>query len=143
MKKLILVFIVSAISTLFTTTSIAAPDDAKDIRDKNASEVAKAWFTSLIQGNTNATISLSEVPFDLNKQQEAKSLTDLKIIYDKIVAEEASKASEVGKRWIISSTEIKSSTPDKVEVILRIKDGEGVLVIVRPGDAYKIIGYWD
>ena len=136
MKKLILVFIVSAISTLFTTTSIAAPDDAKDIRDKNASEVAKTWFISLMQGNTDVAISLSEVPFDLDKQQEVKALPDLKIIYDKIV-------SEKGKRdLIISSIEIKSSTPDKVEVLLKIKDDQGVLVIVRPGDAYKIIGFW-
>ena len=90
-----------------------------------------------MQGNTDVAISLSEVPFDLDKQQEVKALPDLKIIYDKIV-------SEKGKRdLIISYIEIKSSTPDKVEVILRIKDGEGVLVIVRPGDAYKIIGFWD
>jgi hypothetical protein len=89
-----------------------------------------------MQGNTDVTVSLSEVPFDLDREQEVKALPDLKIIYDKIV-------SEKGKRdVIISHIEIKSSTPDKVEVLLKIKDDQGVLVIVRPGDAYKIIGFW-
>jgi hypothetical protein len=136
MKTLIQIITVSAISVLFTTTVLAAADDAKDVRDRNASEVAKAWFISLMQGNTAVTTSLSEVPFALDRKQEIKTLSELKIIYDKLVTDK-------GKRNLIpSSIEIKSSSPEKVEVVLKIED-EAVVVFVRPGDAYRIIGFWD
>jgi len=38
----------------------AAQDDAKTVRDDASVQVAKAWFISLMQGDTAVTASLSE-----------------------------------------------------------------------------------
>ncbi len=63
----------------------ADPADTNVQRDTNAEQVARAWFTSLMQGQTAVTTSLSEVPFDFDKKQEIKTHSDLKRLYDQVV----------------------------------------------------------
>ena len=82
------------------------------------------------------TTSLSEVPFSFDRKQEVGDLKQLRNIYDQIV-------SKKGKRDLVpSSIEVKSPEPEKVEVVLMVGD-EGVLVLIKPGDAYKVIGFSD
>lgn len=124
--------------------AMADPTDTDDQRDTNAEQVAKAWFTSLVQGQTAVTTSLSEVPFDFDRKQEVKTHSDLKRLYDQVVEKK-------GTRDLTpNSIQIKSSSAEKVEVVLTIADDEGtlsgleqVLVTIKPGDAFRVVGFSD
>ncbi len=127
--------VVCAVGLLVALAQAAPPKDAAE-RDENATQVAKAWFTSLMQGETAVTTSLSAVPFAFDKKQEVESLSDLKKLYDQVVAKK-------GKRDLSpASVKIESSSPEKVVVILMIED-EGIAVSVRPGEAFRVVGFWD
>lgn len=135
MNSLTRTIILFAIPALLPAHSLLA-DDPQEVRDTNASQVAEAWFVSLMKGNTAVTTSLSEVPFSFDRKQEVGDLKQLRNIYDQIV-------SKKGKRDLVpSSIEVKSPEPEKVEVVLMVGD-EGVLVLIKPGDAYKVIGFSD
>ena len=122
------------------SASIATADqvDTNVERDESAKQVAKAWFTSLMQGETAVTTSLSGVPFNFDGKQQVKTYSELKQLYDQIVAKK-------GKRDVkTTSIKIKSSSPEKVEVILMIEnDDEGITVLVKPGAAFRVVGFVD
>jgi hypothetical protein len=114
----------------------AAPEDAVAARNRDATQVASAWFTSLMQGETAVTTSLSAVPFSFDGKLEVKTLPELKKLYDKIVADK-------GKRDLkLTATKIKSSEPELVVVVLMIED-EGIAVSVKPGEAFRVVGFSD
>ena len=117
--------------------AMADPADTNVQRDTNAEQVANAWFTSLMQGQTAVTTSLSEVPFDFDRKQGIKTHVDLKRLYDQVVEKK-------GKRDLKpTSIKIKSFSAEKVEVVLTIQDDEGILVTVKPGDAFRVVGFSD
>jgi hypothetical protein len=125
-----------AATAVHATVALAAPGYAKVERDRDATQVAKAWFTSLIQGETAVTTSLSVTPFLFDNKQEVKTLTNLKRLYDQIVKDK-------GKRNVKpTSVKIQSSSDKKVEIVLMIED-EGIVVIVKPGEAYRVVGFRD
>jgi len=114
----------------------AAPPEERAARNEDATQVAKAWFTSLMSGETAVTTALSAVPFSFDGKEEVTSLVDLKERYDRIV-------SGKGKRDLKpTSVKIRSSSPDEVEVVLMIED-EGIVVSVKPGDAFRVMGFRD
>jgi hypothetical protein len=136
MSKMIQGIVLAVSVALVAATVWAAPDAAKVERDKNATQVAKAWFTSLMQGETAVTTSLSAVPFSFDRKHEVKTLLELKELYDQIV-------NKKGKRDLkATSVKVNTSSPEKVEVVLMIED-EGVAVTVRPGEAFRVIGFSD
>jgi hypothetical protein len=116
----------------------AAPDDAKTVRDDASVQVAKAWFISLMQGDTAVTASLSEAPFSLDGKREIATMGELKKIYDQVVEKK-------GKRNLkVASTKVNFSTPEKVTVLITIEgDDETIAVFVKPGDAFRVIGFRD
>ena len=116
----------------------AAPDDAKTVRDDASAQIAKTWFISLMQGDTAVAASLSETPFSLDGKHEIATMKELKKIYDQIVEKK-------GKRNLkIVSTKVSLSTPEKVTVSLTIEgDDETISVFVKPGDAFRVIGFTD
>lgn len=121
---------------LLATAALAGQGYAKVERDKNATQVARAWFTSLMQGETAVATSLSAVPFSFDKKQEVKTLAELKKLYDQIVENK-------GRRDLNpESVKITSSSDEKVEVILMIED-EGIAVEVKPGEAFRVVGFRD
>ena len=113
----------------------AAADATRIDRDQSASQVAEAWFNSLIRGNTAVTTSLSDVPFSFDREKEIDKLDELQRNFDAFVADKG------GRDLKPSAIEIKSSSPDRVEIVLKIGD-EGIVVFVRPGDAFKVVGFW-
>jgi hypothetical protein len=114
----------------------AGSGDATVERERDATQVAMAWFTSLMQGETAVTTSLSAVPFSFDKKEEVKTYADLKKLYDQIVAKK-------GKRNLKpESVRIESSSSEKVEVVLMV-GGEGILIVVRPGEAFRVVGFSD
>lgn len=126
----------TGLAALFVFAATVAWAGQEDERDTNAMQVAKAWFTSLMQGETAVTTSLSAVPFAFDKTQEVKTLSDLKQLYDQVVAKK-------GKRDLKpTSVKIQSSSPEKVEVVLMIGD-EGIVIEVKPGEAFRVIGFRD
>ena len=127
-------------AVVMLSASVAAADrvEADVERDDSAKQVAKAWFTSLMHGETAVTTTLSGVPFNFDGKQQVKTHSDLKQLYDQVVAEK-------GKRDLKpTSINIKSSSPEKVEVILMIEDdAEGTNVLVKPGEAFRVVGFVD
>ena len=126
----VVVFSASAVTTDGADTDVE--------RDDSAMQVARVWFTSLMQGETAVTTSLSGVPFNFDGQQQVKTHSELKQLYDQILAKK-------GKRDLKpTSIRIKSSSPEKVEVILMIEDDdEGINVLVTPGEAFRVVGFVD
>lgn len=123
------------VGLVVTLVQAAPPEDAAT-RNDSAKQIAKAWFTSLMSGETAVTTALSAVPFSFDRKQEVKSLPDLKKLYDQIVAKK-------GKRDLKpTSIKIESSSPKSVDVVLMIED-EGVVVSVKPGDAFHVVGFSD
>jgi len=48
-----------------------------------------------------------------------------------------------GKRDLkLTSVKIESSSPEKVEVVLMIED-EGIVVVIKPGEAFRVVGFAD
>ena len=129
-------FALPASVALLAAVAWAGPGYTKVERDKDATQVAKAWFTSLMQGDTAITTSLSAMPFSFDRKQEVKRYSDLKKLFDQIVEKK-------GKRDIKpTSVKIESSSNEKVEVVLMIED-EGVVVAVKPGEVFRVVGFWD
>jgi len=128
--------LLAAVVVFSAAVARADPEETRAERESNASQVAKAWFTSLMQGETAVTTSLSDVPFAFDRKQEVKTLTDLKRLYDQVVAKK-------GKRELKpTSVKIESSSPEKVEVVLMIED-EGIVVVIKPGEAFRVVGFMD
>ena len=132
------------LATVFVYFMAVAAAHTNVQRDTDAEQVARAWFTSLMQGQTAVTTSLSEVPFDFDREQEIKEHSDLKRLFDQFVEQK-------GKRDLKpSSIQIKSSSTERVEVVLTIADVENegfpmerFLVTVKPGDAFRVVGFSD
>ena len=125
-------------TVFFASLATADRINSNDDRDKNATQIAKAWFVSLMEGETAVTTTLSGVPFEFDGKQQVKTHTELKRLYDQVVANK-------GKRNLKpASMKIKSSTPDMVEVTLMIdEDDEGINVLVKPGDTFRVVGFVD
>ena len=123
---------------VLVTMALATPSHADVGRDDGAVQVAKAWFTSLMQGETDVTTALSVVPFSLDGKREIATLAELKKIYDGVVEKK-------GKRNLkVASTKVNLSTPEKVTVLITIEgDDETISVFVKPGDACRVIGFRD
>ena len=123
---------------LFAMVALVRPVCAQVEREQNAGQVAKAWFTSLMQGETAVTTSLSAVPFSFDEKRRIETLPDLKKLYDQVVENK-------GKRDLkVESVRVESSSPEKVVVILMVKgDDEAIAVTVKPGEAFRVVGFRD
>jgi len=121
---------------LLSATVTASPEDPKSERDKNAEQVAKAWVVSLMQGETAVTTSLSATPFAFDKKQQIKTLSELRVLYEQIVEKKGKRDPK------LTSVKIKTSTPESVEVLVTIQ-GEGMVIAIKPGEAFRVVGFWD
>jgi hypothetical protein len=136
MRKIIQCAALTVAVVLASVTVWAGPSDANVERDRDATQVAKAWFTSLMQGESAVTTSLSAVPFSFDRKQEVKTLPELTTLYKQV-------ADKNGKRDLkVSSVKIATSSPEKVEVVLMIED-EGIAVTIKPGEAFRVVGFSD
>ena len=98
-----------SLGALHAVAVLVTPVHAEDAADGEAVQVASAWFTSLMQGNTAVTTSLSAVPFDFDEQQEIATLAELKTLYKAVVMNK-------GKRDIgIASAEVDRSDPGALD----------------------------
>ncbi|MFK7909699.1 MAG: hypothetical protein AB8F34_03770 [Akkermansiaceae bacterium] len=138
MKSTLSYLLAPLFAILIVGMASAAPDDAKTVRDASSVQVAKAWFVSLMQGDTAVTASLSETPFSLDGKHEIANMGELKKIYDQVVDKK-------GKRNLkVVSTKVNLSTPEKVTVLITVEgDEETISVFVKPGDAFRVIGFKD
>lgn len=136
MKHRIRFLALPAAIAVFANVALAGPGCTKAECDRNAIQVAKEWFTSLIQGETTVTTALSAVPFSFDNKQQVKTLVDLKKLFDQIVKDKGARDIKP------TSATIQSSSDKKVEVVLMIND-EGVVIDVEPGDAFRVVGFRD
>lgn len=111
-------------------------DEERLERDPDAVQVARAWFNSLVEGETAVTLALSSVPFDFDGHWSIESMTDLKNRYDEVIASK-------GRRDIdLTSIEIESSSEGKAVVLIWVED-EKVRVEVESGDVFRVVGFSD
>ena len=138
MNFTIAIKLIATVVVLSASVAAAEPVDTDVERDDSAMQVAKAWFSSLMQGETAVTTSLSGVSFNFDGKQQVKTHLDLKKLYDQVVAKK-------GKRDLkLTSIRIKSSSPEKVEVSLMVEnDDEAIDVLVKPGEAFRVVGFVD
>ncbi|MFK7852333.1 MAG: hypothetical protein AB8D78_15255 [Akkermansiaceae bacterium] len=138
MKSMLSCLLAPLFAIIIGGVAFAAPDDAKTIRDDASAQVAKAWFISLMQGDTAVTTALSEAPFVMDGKHEIATITELKKLYDRVVEKK-------GKRNLkITSTKVTLSTPEKVTVSIAIEgDDETISVVVKPGEAFRVIAFTD
>lgn len=135
MNMMIRCMVLAASLGLVTATVGAAPD-GKAERNNHAIQVAKAWFISLMQGETAVTTSLSAVPFSFDGKHDIKTLAELKTFYDQVVEKKGKRDLKPG------AVEVKSSSPETVVVSLAIDD-EGIAITVKPGEACRVVGFRD
>jgi hypothetical protein len=130
-------FAVPFVAVVLATMAFAGPANAVDERDKSATQVAKTWFTSLMGGDAAVTTSLSAVPFSF-EGKEVKTLPELEALYKQVIEKR-------GKRNLkATSVKIESSSPEKVVVVLMIEGGdEGIMISVKPADAFRVVGFKD
>ncbi len=131
-------FSIPFIIAILTMKGVAEPANVVSERNNNATQIAKAWFTSLTEGETAVTTSLSSIPFDLDGKKVVATIPELKKIYQQVIEKK-------GKRSVkITSVKVESSTPDKVVLVLTIKDDdEAIRVFVKPSEAFKVVGFKD
>lgn len=132
------IFALPIIGIVLATMSLAGPDQTQDERNKNATQAAMAWFTSLAGGEPAATAAMCAVPFSFDGKKEIMTLPELEALYDEIIKEK-------GKRDLKPVfVKFESSSPEKVVVILTIEgDDEKIAVTVKPGAVYQVIGFRD
>ena len=82
--------IFAALVVFSASNATAVRADTNVERDESAMQVAKTWFTSLMQGETAVTTSLSGVPFNFDGKQQVKTHLELKQLYDQVVDRKAS-----------------------------------------------------
>jgi len=123
---------------VLATMAFAAPNQEEVGRNEGPVQVAKAWLTSLMQGETEVVTSLSAVPFSFDGKHEVATLTELKKIYDGVVKEKGKRNTKV------ASAKIESSSPEKVVVSITIEGSDDTIsVFVKPGDAFRVVGFRD
>jgi hypothetical protein len=134
-KSVVLIVCVGVCGLLLGLAQAAAPE-ADAPRDAAAQEVAEAWFNAWMSGRTAVAASLSAVPFSFDKTQEVKTLAELKKLFDQIVESK-------GKRDLKpTSVKVASSTAENVEVVFQLDKG-AVSVSVKPGEAFRVVGFKD
>ena len=138
MKSILSCLLAPLLAIVIGGAAFAATDEAKTIRDDASAQVAKAWFISLMQGDTAVTASLSEAPFDFDGKREIATIIELKKLYDQVVEKK-------GKRNLkVTSIEVILSTPEKVTVSITIEgEDERISVVVKPGEAFRVVGFRD
>jgi len=123
---------------VLATTAFAAPELPGRDQEDGAVQVAKAWFTSLMHGDTEVSTTLSSVPFTLDRKHEIASLEELRKVYKGVVESKGKRDPK------IISAKVESSTPEKITVSIKIeKDDEVITVFIKPGDALHVIGFAD
>ena len=118
-------------------SSAARPDKAK--------QVAATWFESLMCGDTAVTTALSDVPFALDRKRVIESLSELEKIYEQVVSGKGIRYMRVTDIKIHEDkAEILDDTFPFDRIIVHMKVGnEHVAVCVKPGDAFRVVGFSD
>ena len=85
-KKVAACFVLVCIVCSSVLIVFAEPGDADPKREEKAKQIARAWFNSLMRGNTAVTTALSDVPFALDRKKIIESLPEVEKLYEQIVA---------------------------------------------------------
>ena len=124
--------------------AIAVP--AKDAdREQNAKSVAKEWFKALMSGDVPTTMALSELPFALDRKRIIRNSQELKDVYEQVASKKGKRDLKPTKVTVFTSKSeiIQGCIPVDALVVHILIEDEGVAVSVRPGDAYRVVGFSD
>ncbi len=122
-----------------------AADEERVKRAEKAKQIAVAYFDALIQGNTAVSTSLSAVPFAWDGKETIESLPELEKGYEAIVADKGKRQIKATKVEIAAGKrEIADDVFPDDRIVVRVWiDDEAIAICVRPGDAYKVVGFRD
>ncbi len=107
-------------------------------RNNNATQVALAWATSLTQGKTAVTASLSSIPFNFDGEDVIKAFPELNKRYKEVIETK-------GKRnMMITSVTIESSSPEKIVLLLTVEGTKDTIkVFVKTSETFRVTGFTD
>lgn len=114
-------------------------------RAEKAKQIASAYFTSLMRGDTAVTTSLSAVPFAWDREDVIESLPALEKLYESVAANKGKRdiaLTSIAVHQNVSRIVDDSFADDRIIVHVMVGD-EKIALCVRPGDAYKVVGFSD
>jgi hypothetical protein len=126
-------------------------NSTKTERDENARQVAQAWFSAWMTGQTAVATSLSAVPVSLDGKRNIETIEEVRKVYDAFVKRNADVIERNRKNGIkIKSIQVAASSTESVVVKITIpdddeggKDDETIEVTVKPGHAFHVVGFVD
>ncbi len=139
----IIVFSV-AVLTLVVATCFAQ-DQSKTTREAKAMQVASAWIQSLMRGDTAVTTALSDVPFAMDRKQTIESISELEKILESVVEEKGERNIRPTAIQIAENKNViqKQVFPADFIAVLLMIDDERVVLCLKPGDTFRVVGLSD
>ena len=122
-----------------------AGDKAKEERQAKAKAAATAWCDALFQGDVAKVMALSATPFCWDGKTILETTEELEANLKKATEKKGARDLKSQDATIVSdkSETVEGCVPnDRIVVKLTVK-GEGILVCVRPGKEFKVVGFRD
>jgi hypothetical protein len=120
-------------------------DVDREKRAAAAKAAAESWVNALLGGDAEKTMALSAVPFAWDKKHVVETLDDLKKKVEAVVADKGKRDLKATKVEVESDvSEVRDDCFPVDRVIVRVMLGdEGILVCVRPGSEFRVVGFRD
>lgn len=118
---------------------------AQEVRAKKATQIAKAMVECLLNGQTAVATSLSDVPFAWDRKEVIESLVELESRFNAVVeskGDRSVRATKVEVRRDDKAVPKDAAPIDLIIVVAWIGD-EAIEVAIKPGDAYRVVGFSD
>lgn len=144
LKLVWLVCLVVGVVAVFGFAAETAKDNGPKRQDK-AKQIASAFFNSLMRGDTAVTTALSDVPFAFDRQKTIESIVKLEEMFESIAGKKVKRDIKATSVTVLTDqTEIqKQAFPADYILVKVMLDDEGVLLCVKPGDTFKVVGFSD
>lgn len=129
-----------------------------------ARELAKRWVTEVLSGRVERVMSLSDVPFCLDRKAKLKSIEELQRGLKAVIGQfEAEEVRGKGVSLVVVGTAVVLKDNERARVVegwrhLMVTDGlvfvavnleidrvkaDGVIVALKPGNPLKVVGFAD
>lgn len=127
------------------TAGDAPHNQSPDVRAAKASQIAKAWVESLLNGQTVVTTALSDIPFAWDRKETIESLGALEMRLQAVTAQKGARDVRVAKVEVTRDEKsIPTDAAPKDLIIAKAWIGdEAIEVAIKPGDAYRVVGFSD
>jgi hypothetical protein len=122
-----------------------AADKAREERQTKAKAAAAAWCDALLKGEGDKVTALSATPFSWDGKDVLETPEELEVEIKKVIKSKGARELKSDGATVASDKRetVDDCVPnDRIVVKLTVKD-ESVLVCVRPGTEFKVVGFKD